>query len=65
MLEHFQQEDPTGLPGVPIPDPMDVPDVKKSLGMGNLMMRDVKAHGLSKFRIDKLNLDLKELRVSL
>ncbi|XP_017025913.1 uncharacterized protein [Drosophila kikkawai] len=64
MLEHFQQEDPTGLPGVPIPDPMEVPDVKKSLGMGTLVMKEVKAHGLSKFRIDKLNLDLKELRIN-
>ncbi|XP_017075451.2 uncharacterized protein LOC108110753 [Drosophila eugracilis] len=62
MLEHFQQEDPQGLPGVPVPDPLEVPNVKKSMGMANLDMRQVKAYGLSKFRIDKMNLDLKEMK---
>lgn len=64
MLVHFQQEDPQGLPGVPVPDPLEVPNVKKSMGMANLDMKQVKAYGLSKFRIDKMNLDLKEMRVS-
>jgi len=41
-----------------------VPNVKKSMGMANLDMKQVKAYGLSKFRIDKMNLDLKEMRVS-
>ncbi|XP_017110624.1 uncharacterized protein LOC108134730 isoform X1 [Drosophila elegans] len=62
MLEHFKQEDPQGLPGVPVPDPLEVPNVKKSLGMVNLDMKQVKAHGLSKFRVDKMNLDLKEMK---
>ncbi|XP_039479150.1 uncharacterized protein LOC120443853 isoform X2 [Drosophila santomea] len=62
MLVHFQQEDPQGLPGVPVPDPLEVPNVKKSMGMANLDMKQVKAHGLSKFRIDKMNLDLKEMK---
>ncbi|XP_017004153.2 uncharacterized protein [Drosophila takahashii] len=62
MLAHFQQEDPQGLPGVPVPDPLEVPNVKKSMGMVNLDMKQVKAYGLSKFRIDKMNLDLKEMR---
>ncbi|XP_037708075.1 uncharacterized protein LOC119546072 [Drosophila subpulchrella] len=62
MLEHFQQEDPQGLPGVPVPDPLEVPNVKKSMGMANLDMKQVKAYGLSKFRIDKMNLDLKEMK---
>lgn len=62
MLVHFQQEDPQGLPGVPVPDPLEVPNVKKSMGMANLDMKQVKAYGLSKFRIDKMNLDLKEMR---
>ncbi|EDV57623.1 uncharacterized protein LOC6542394 [Drosophila erecta] len=62
MLVHFQQEDPQGLPGVPVPDPLEVPNVKKSMGMANLDMKQVKAYGLSKFRIDKVNLDLKEMK---
>ncbi|XP_017047513.1 uncharacterized protein LOC108092443 [Drosophila ficusphila] len=62
LLEHFKQEDPKGLPGVPVPDPLEVPDVKKSMGMANLDMKKVNAYGLSKFRIDKMNLDLKEMK---
>ncbi|KAH8412603.1 hypothetical protein KR009_003557, partial [Drosophila setifemur] len=64
LLEHFKQEDPRGLPGAPVPDPIDVPNVKKSLGMGNLEMMEVKGHGLSKFRIDKINADFKDMKVN-
>lgn len=63
VLEHYKQEDPVGFPGAPIPDPMDVPDMKKSLGMATLTMMKVKAHGLSKFRIANINADLKAMKV--
>lgn len=64
VLEHYKQEDPVGFPGAPIPDPMDVPDMKKSLGMATLNMMKVKAYGLSKFRIANINADLKAMKVS-
>ncbi|XP_017151656.1 uncharacterized protein LOC108161808 isoform X1 [Drosophila miranda] len=63
VLEHFKQSDPLGLPGVPIPDPIDVPDVKKNMGFGNLDMKEVKAYGLSKFRIDTVDADLKSMKI--
>lgn len=63
-IEHFKNEDPVGFPGAPIPDPMDVPDIKKSLGLSTLYMKNVKAHGLSKFRIKFINTDLKALEVN-
>lgn len=63
MIEHYKQEDPVGFPGAPIPDPMDVPDMKKSMGMANLNMMQVKTHGLSKFRIHSINMDLKAMKV--
>ncbi|XP_036328078.1 uncharacterized protein LOC118740587 [Rhagoletis pomonella] len=63
VLEHFKQEDPVGLPGAPIPDPMEVPDIRKSVGMGTLSMSKVKAYGLSKFRIDSVNADLQQMVV--
>lgn len=65
VLDHFKQEDPVGFPGAPIPDPMEVPDMRKSVGMGTLSMMKVKAYGLSKFRIDSIKADLKEMKVSL
>ena len=64
VLEHYKQPDPVGLPNVPIPDPMKVPDMVKSLGMATLRMKNVQAHGLSQFRIKYLNADLKEMKVS-
>ncbi|XP_067623693.1 uncharacterized protein [Eurosta solidaginis] len=63
VLEHFKQNDPVGLPGVPIPDPIDVPDMRKNIGMGTLSMMKSKAYGLSKFRIDTVNIDLKAMQV--
>uniref|UniRef100_A0A0K8UZQ7 Circadian clock-controlled protein n=2 Tax=Bactrocera latifrons TaxID=174628 RepID=A0A0K8UZQ7_BACLA len=63
VLEHFKQEDPVGFPGAPIPDPMEVPDMRKGLGMGTLSMMQVKAYGLSKFRIDTVQADLKAMKV--
>lgn len=65
ILEHYKQEDPLGFPGAPIPDPMEVPDIRKSLGMGTLSMIKVKAYGLSKFRIDSVQADLKEMKVNI
>lgn len=64
LLEHYKQEDPVGVPGAPIPDPMDVPDMAKSLGMANLNMLKVKAYGLSKFRIATVDMDFKQMRAS-
>lgn len=65
LLEHYKQEDPIGIPGVPIPDPMPVPDTKKSLTFGtNLEMTNSFAYGLSKFRLKYLKTDLKALMVS-
>lgn len=62
LLEHYKQEDPVGVPGAPIPDPMDVPDMAKSLGMANLNMLKVKAYGLSKFRISTVDVDFKKMK---
>nr|XP_017105689.2 uncharacterized protein LOC108131351 [Drosophila bipectinata] len=64
LLDHFKQEDPKGLPGAAIADPIEVPDVKKNLGMATLDMRHVKAYGSSQFRIDKLSADFKDMKIN-
>ncbi|XP_070064899.1 uncharacterized protein [Drosophila virilis] len=61
LLEHYKQEDPVGLPGAPVPDPIEVPDMAKNMGISNLNMMKVKAYGLSKFRIASINADFKEM----
>ncbi|XP_034097360.1 uncharacterized protein LOC132783682 isoform X2 [Drosophila nasuta] len=66
LLEHFKQEDPVGLPSsaVEVADPMDCPNVAKSIGVGTLNMMELKAYGLSKFRITSINMDLKDMLVT-
>lgn len=63
LLEHYKQTDPVGLPGAPVPDPFPVDDVKRSIGMGTLTMKNTKAYGFSKFRIKSVKLDLNGLMV--
>lgn len=61
LLEHYKQADPVGLPGASVPDPFPVDDVKRSIGMGTLAMKNTKAYGFSKFRIKSVKLDLNVL----
>lgn len=63
LLEHYKQEDPVGIPTAPIQDPMEVPDMNKSMGLATLRMRGVKSYGLSKFRIRNVKIDLKAMKV--
>lgn len=63
MLEHFKQPDPVGLPGAPIPDPMDIPEMKHSFSVGKMTFFNVKLYGLQNFRIDHINADLSAMRV--
>lgn len=64
MLDHYKQKDPVGIPGAPVEDPMLAPDMAKSIGMANLNMKNVKAYGMSKFRVDNIDVDFKEMKVS-
>lgn len=63
VLDHYKQKDPIGLPGAPIPDPMPIPDIKKSVSLAKLSMTNVKAYGLSKFRLKYIHSDLNGLSV--
>lgn len=63
ILDHYKQPDPVGLPGAPIPDPMDIPDMKQSFSVGRMEFKKVKLYGLSKFRLDHVVADIKALKV--
>ncbi|XP_046738918.1 uncharacterized protein LOC124407122 [Diprion similis] len=63
ILEHYQQEDPVGLPGAPIPDPMAVPDMKNSFSVYTMELKNIHVYGLSKFRIDHIHSDLAAMQV--
>lgn len=64
ILKHYQQYDPVGLPGAPIPDPMPVPDMKHSFSMYTMNFKQINVHGLSKFRIEHIHSELALMQVS-
>ncbi|CAG9825613.1 unnamed protein product [Phaedon cochleariae] len=63
ILEHYKQPDPVGFPGVPIPDPMDIPDLKHSFSVGRMNFKKVKLYGLKKFRIEHIEADIPNMKL--
>lgn len=63
ILKHYQQPDPLGLPGAPIPDPMSVPDMKHSFSIYTMNFKEIKVYGLSKFRIEHVRSELALMQV--
>jgi Haemolymph juvenile hormone binding protein (JHBP) len=59
LIDHFKADDPVGLP-IPIPDPFEIPDVSTKLPIGSISMRDIKAAGVSKFRLKEVSVELDE-----
>lgn len=64
ILEHYKQDDPIGLPGAPVPDPMPIPDMKHSFSVATMNFKNVNVHGLSKFRIEHIRSNLADMEVS-
>ncbi|XP_019700204.2 uncharacterized protein LOC109503583 isoform X2 [Harpegnathos saltator] len=64
ILKHYQQDDPVGLPGAPIPDPMPVPDMKHSFSMYTMHFKQINVYGLAKFRIEHVESELARMQVS-
>ena len=64
ILEHFKQDDPLGIPGVPIPDPKAIPDIEKEVSGAKVLLTEAMMHDQSKFRIDYVRTDLKDLKVT-
>lgn len=64
ILKHYQQDDPVGLPGAPIPDPMSVPDMKHSFSIYTMNLKQVNVYGLTKFRIEHVESELARMQVN-
>ncbi|XP_043463308.1 uncharacterized protein LOC122499195 [Leptopilina heterotoma] len=64
ILKHYQQDDPVGLPGAPVPDPMPVPDMKHSFSVYTMTFKEMQVFGLSKFRIERMTSELALMQVS-
>jgi len=64
ILKHYQHPDPVGFPGAPIPDPLSIPPMNKDFGVAFMTFKNMTVHGLSKFKVESVNTDLKNMRVS-
>lgn len=65
ILEHFKQADPVGLPGVPVPEPLPVPDMKQTLNIATIYFKNTAVYGISKFRILYVNAEMGAMEVSI
>ncbi|XP_029344336.1 uncharacterized protein LOC100166777 isoform X2 [Acyrthosiphon pisum] len=63
ILKHYQHPDPVGFPGAPIPDPLSIPPMNKDFGVAFMTFKNMTVHGLSKFKVENVNTDLKNMRV--
>lgn len=63
ILEHYKQEDPVGIPGAKIPDPMPIPKMKHSFPAATMTFNDVNVYGLSKFRIMYIKSEISAMEV--
>ncbi|KAI5709360.1 hypothetical protein M8J76_016477 [Diaphorina citri] len=61
IIEHYQQEDPVGLPAIQIPDHLPVPDLQKS----KMTFDHMQIYGLSQFRIVKVHTDLPAMEITM
>nr|XP_022901278.1 uncharacterized protein LOC111414229 [Onthophagus taurus] len=66
IVEHYKQKDPVGLPIQEIPDPLTVDEMVTSLpSVEKLLLKQIKIHGLSKFKVDKVIIDVSKMRANL
>lgn len=67
IIDHFQQDDPIGLPIEAIPDPFPVEDVSHVLAacLCRMTTTNTRAHGFSKFRVGFAHFDAKSLVVTI
>ncbi|KAF7275737.1 hypothetical protein GWI33_011321 [Rhynchophorus ferrugineus] len=63
ILEHYKQENPVGIPGTPIPDPLPIPPLSQSFSVGRMNFRDMQLYGLKKFKVDHVVANLADMNV--
>uniref|UniRef100_A0A182QKY9 Hemolymph juvenile hormone binding protein n=1 Tax=Anopheles farauti TaxID=69004 RepID=A0A182QKY9_9DIPT len=63
IIDLYKEDDPVGLPGATIPDPMPIPEIKQSLSIAKMHLRNVLAHGMSRFRIRFFRTELTTMSV--
>ncbi|KAK2707598.1 hypothetical protein QYM36_015339 [Artemia franciscana] len=65
VLEHFKSENPKGVPGFDIPDPIDIPDANPDVGGTNLKLSESKLYGLSQLSVKHVKVDLVAMKLEI
>lgn len=63
ILDHYKQQDPIGLPGAPIPDPLIIPPMNHSFSVGRMNFINMELYGLKQFRIEHVTADIAAMKV--
>lgn len=63
VLDHYKQEDPIGIPDAPIPDPLDIPPLQRSVSIYNMKMFNSKLYGLKNFRVEHITANIADMTV--
>ncbi|KAJ2943922.1 hypothetical protein O0L34_g8242 [Tuta absoluta] len=65
MLEHFKKPNAEGIPGVEIPDPYSVPDMRKAVTFfDTLYLENINMYGLKKLKVLHVTADFEKMEVN-
>ncbi|KAI5642347.1 hypothetical protein NE865_05709 [Phthorimaea operculella] len=65
MLEHFKKPNAEGIPGVDIPDPYSVPDMRKAVTFfDTLYLENINMYGLKKLKMLYVTADFEKMEVN-
>ncbi|XP_057668660.1 uncharacterized protein LOC130901354 [Diorhabda carinulata] len=63
ILDNYKQSDVIGVPGLPVPDPMYIPDMTRTFSIGTMYFENIQLHGLSKYGIEYVVANVAEMKV--
>jgi hypothetical protein len=63
VISNYREFGSVTVPGITLPEPLTVPDIKKTFAGNPMTFTTVKVYGLSNFTIDHVNTDLDKMQV--
>lgn len=64
VLHHYQRAGEVKIPGPSIlPDPLDMPDMQRSISLARMTFTNMKLYGLSNFTVEHVNTDIDKMQV--
>uniref|UniRef100_A0A2M4AV12 Putative hemolymph juvenile hormone binding protein n=2 Tax=Anopheles triannulatus TaxID=58253 RepID=A0A2M4AV12_9DIPT len=63
IIDHYKEDNPRGLPGATIPDPMHIPDIRQSVSIATIYMTKMKVFGMAQFEIRYFHTELNSMAI--